>query len=446
MQEHSKSARGLALGFIIPAMTLFNLRQRLQSKLAPLTEPLVALMRSASFGGILLAAMAVLAIIVSNSSFSGDYTALQQFHGQLRLGQLLNIDKPTVVWVNDLWMTVFFLLVGLEIKYELLQGQLASRKAAALPTIAAIGGMVVPALIYFAFNQHDAQAARGWAIPSATDIAFALGVRILLGSRVPASLKILLTAIAIIDDLGAILIIAFFYTEQLNWGALNAALWCLTALILLNRLGTSRLAVYYTIGLLMWVFLLKSGIHATLAGVLTALCIPMTSRQAAEGWTATDVEQGDAPEYHSPLKSAIHGLHPWVAFLILPVFAFLNAGVDLRGSSLDAYTHSVPLGIIFGLLLGKPIGIFCSIWLSSKALKLPLPTGCRWGHIFGMSLLCGIGFTMSLFIGELAFAGHSGFEMELKIGVLSASLLSAVAGSLVFIAIRPKMPQLQVVK
>lgn len=414
--------------------------------LQPLLAPLAALIQSASFGGILLAAMAALALLLSNSPWSAHYSAIQQFGIGLRLGDWLHLDKPFIVWVNDLWMAVFFLLVGLEIKYELLQGQLASRKAAALPTIAAIGGMAVPALIYFAFNQHDPLAVRGWAIPSATDIAFALGVLILLGSRVPVSLKVLLTAIAIIDDLGAILIIAFFYTEQLNWGALNAALWCLTALILINRLGISRLAVYYAIGLLMWVFLLKSGIHATLAGVLTALCIPMTSRQAAEGWTATDVAQGDTPEYHSPLKSAIHGLHPWVAFLILPVFAFLNAGVDLRGSSLDAYTHSVPLGIIFGLLLGKPIGIFCSIWLSSKALKLPLPTGCSWSHIFGMSLLCGIGFTMSLFIGELAFAGHSGFEMELKIGVLSASLLSAILGSLVFALIRPKMPQLKVFK
>ena len=427
-------------------MTLFTLRQRLQSKLAPLTEPLAALIQSASFGGILLAAMALLAILISNSPWSADYAALQQFHGQLRLGELLNIDKPTIVWVNDLWMAVFFLLVGLEIKYELLQGQLASRKAAALPTIAALGGMAVPALIYYAFNQHDAQAVRGWAIPSATDIAFALGVLILLGSRVPASLKILLTAIAIIDDLGAILIIAFFYTEQLNWGALNTALWCLTALVLLNRLGISRLAVYYAIGLLMWVFLLKSGIHATLAGVLTALCIPMTSRVAAEGWTATDQMQGDSPEYHSPLKTAIHGLHPWVAFLILPVFAFLNAGVDLRGSDISAYTHSVPLGIIFGLLLGKPIGIFASIWLACKALKMELPAGCRWVHIFGMSLLCGIGFTMSLFIGELAFAGNAGFEMELKIGVLTGSVLSAIAGSIVFVLIRPKMPQFKVIK
>jgi len=411
-------------------MTLFDLRQRLQSKLAPAFAPLAALLRSASFGGVLLAIMAVLAIVLSNSPWSGDYTALQQFSGQLRLGTWLNIDKPTIVWVNDLWMAVFFLLVGLEIKYELLQGQLASRKAAALPTIAALGGMAVPALIYYAFNQHDAQAARGWAIPSATDIAFALGVLILLGNRVPASLKILLTAIAIIDDLGAILIIAFFYTEQLNWGALNAALWCLTALVLLNRLGISRLAVYYAIGLLMWVFLLKSGIHATLAGVLTALCIPLNLRQNTA----------------SPLQSAIHSLHPWVAFLILPVFAFLNAGVDLRGSSLDAYTHSVPMGILFGLLLGKPIGIFASIWLCCKALKLDLPAGCRWVHIFGMSLLCGIGFTMSLFIGELAFAGNAGFEMELKIGVLTGSVLSAIAGSLVFMLIRPKMPQFKVIK
>ena len=411
-------------------MTLFDLRQRLQSKLAPVFAPLAALLRSASFGGVLLALMAVLAIVLSNSPWSGDYTALQQFSGQLRLGTWLNIDKPTIVWVNDLWMAVFFLLVGLEIKYELLQGQLASRKAAALPTIAALGGMAVPALIYYAFNQHDAQAARGWAIPSATDIAFALGVLILLGNRVPASLKILLTAIAIIDDLGAILIIAFFYTEQLNWGALNAALWCLTALVLLNRLGISRLAVYYAIGLLMWVFLLKSGIHATLAGVLTALCIPLNLRQNTA----------------SPLQSAIHSLHPWVAFLILPVFAFLNAGVDLRGSSLDAYTHSVPMGILFGLLLGKPIGIFASIWLCCKALKLDLPAGCRWVHIFGMSLLCGIGFTMSLFIGELAFAGNAGFEMELKIGVLTGSVLSAIAGSAVFMLIRPKMPQFKVIK
>ena len=432
--------------FMMAPMRFLPTRQTLAHTLKPLVTPLVAFSQSQSFGGILLALMALLALLLSNSPWSEHYTALQQFQGQLRLGDLLNIDKPTIVWVNDLWMALFFLLVGLEIKYELLQGQLASVKAAALPTIAAIGGMIVPALIYYGFNYADPAAARGWAIPSATDIAFALGVLILLGSRVPAALKILLTAIAIIDDLGAILIIAFFYTEQINWGALNAALWCLSAMVLMNRFGVARVAAYWLVGGLLWVFLLKSGIHATLAGVLTALCIPLSSSRAAEGWTAKDLAQGDAPEYSSPLKSAIHALHPWVAFFILPVFAFLNAGVDLRGSSLDALMHSVPLGIIFGLLLGKPLGIFSSIWLGSKALGVPLPAGCRWSHVFGMSVLCGIGFTMSLFIGELAFAGRHDFEMELKIGVLSGSLLSAILGSLVFIAIRPKMPKFTVVK
>jgi NhaA family Na+:H+ antiporter len=421
-------------------------RQTLAQSLAPLTAPLVAFTQSQSFGGILLACMAAVALLLSNSPWSEAYLAIQQFRISLGLGNWFTFDQPLTVWVNDLWMAVFFLLVGLEIKLELLQGQLASIKAAALPTIAAIGGMAVPALIYFGFNHADAQAARGWAIPSATDIAFALGVLILLGSRVPPALKVLLTAIAIIDDLGAILIIAFFYTAQLNWGALNAALWCVCAMVLMNRLGIARIAAYVAVGALLWMFLLQSGIHATLAGVITALCIPLSSQKAAEGWTAQDAAQGDAPQFYSPLKSAIHALHPWVAFLILPVFAFLNAGVDLRGSSWSALGHGVPLGIIFGLLLGKPLGIFTSIWLASKAMHLPLPAGCRWVHVLAMSLLCGIGFTMSLFIGELAFAGRTDFEMELKIGVLTGSILSAIVGSAAFCLIRPKMPHLKVIK
>ena len=425
-------------------MIFSSLRSWFEQRFSSRANALQELMASQSFAGLLLAAAAFLALLLSNSPWSAHYNAVQQFAIQLRLGDVLDLNKPLQIWVDDLGMAAFFFLVGLEIKREWLQGQLADRKAALLPAFAALGGMVVPALIYAALNRGDAAALRGWAIPSATDIAFALGVLALLGSRVPPALKVLLTAIAILDDLGAILIIAFVYTAQLNWAMLNAALWCLTALVLMNRLGVRRLSAYLCVGLLLWVFLLKSGVHATLAGVLTALCVPlrvplrMPPRLPSHG------------AQHNPLEGAMHRFHPWVTFLVLPAFAFLNAGVDLRGASWGSLVHGVPLGIVLGLLLGKPLGIFSSLWAGSKITGQGLPAGCRWSHIFGMSVLCGIGFTMSLFIGELAFAGRADFEMALKMGVLLASLLAALLGSAVFVLIRPKMraarPQFTVVK
>jgi NhaA family Na+:H+ antiporter len=319
------------------------------------------------------------------------------------------------VWVNDLWMAVFFFLVGLEIKREFVEGELASRSQAVLPAVAALGGMVVPALIYAAINHQDGMALRGWAIPAATDIAFAIGIVMLLGARVPASLKIFLTAVAIIDDLGAIVVIALFYTQQLSLPMLAAAGICLLALLALNRAGVARIDVYVLVGLLLWLCVLKSGVHATLAGVATALFVPMRDRHGA-----------------SPLQAVEHGLHPWVAFLVLPVFAFVNAGVSLQGLSFAALLEPIPLGIAGGLLLGKAVGVFGTSWLLIRLGFAQRPAGADWQQFFGVCVLCGIGFTMSLFIGGLAFAGlDAAYETQVKLGVLSGSLLAGVLGALI---------------
>ncbi len=419
----------------------------LMQRLKPLTAPFIAIVYSESFGGVLLALGTFLALFFANTSLADSYQQLQNFAVQVRLGELLNIDMPLTHWVNDLLMAVFFFLVGLEIKLELMEGQLRDKKAALVPFLAAVGGLLVPALIYAFFNRHDAFLLRGWAIPSATDIAFALGILILLGKRVPAGLKVILTAIAIIDDLGAIVIIALFYTADLQLHMLQWAAYCVLAMVLLNRLHIDRLGLYLLLGLFLWVFLFQSGIHATLAGVLTALCVPLYSKKrAAEGWTDTDVRQGDAPQYHSPLKSTIRSLHPWVAYVVLPVFAFLNAGLALDGLSRETLMHSLPLGIVLGLLLGKPIGIFTTLFFSMKWLRQPLPKGCGWSHMLGLSMLCGVGFTMCLFVGGLAFGGQADYEAELKAGVLLGSLLSALAGSALLLLIQPKIPALRVVK
>lgn len=372
-----------------------------------------------SAGGIVLALAAALALIISNSPWGESYEALRQLPGELRIGgDALVLAKPLVVWVNDLWMAVFFFLVGLEIKREFVEGELASRAQAVLPAVAALGGMLVPALIFYALNHGDAVAARGWAIPAATDIAFALGVLLLLGDRVPTSLKVFLTAVAIIDDLGAIVVIALFYTEQLSLPMLLGAAGCGLILWGLNRSGQRRVEAYVLVGLVMWLFVLKSGVHATLAGVLTALAVPMRDAD------------GD-----SPLQSVEHGLHPWVAFGILPVFAFFNAGVSLQGVSLSTLLQAVPMGIALGLVLGKTVGILGSIALMVSLGWAQRPSGANWTQCLGMALLCGIGFTMSLFIGGLAFAGQGpGYDQQVKLGVLSGSLLAALLGTVVLLA------------
>jgi len=367
---------------------------------------------SESAGGIVLALAAVVALIVSNSSLGPLYREFVEMRGELRFGEWLVLSKPLLLWVNDLWMAVFFFVVGLEIKREVLAGELASVKQASLPAVAAIGGMIVPALIYVALNHADAIALRGWAIPTATDIAFALGILMLLGSRVPASLKIFLTAVAIIDDLGAIVVIAAFYTAQLSLPMLAAAGGGIVLLVLLNRAKVMNIGPYVVIGLLIWVCVLKSGIHATLAGVVTAMAIPLNDGNGG-----------------SPLETAEHALHPWVAFVVLPMFAFANAGVNLAGVSLGTLAQGIPLGIALGLVAGKAIGVFGASWLLMRATGAGLPAESTTRQFFGVCVLCGIGFTMSLFIGGLAFVGQDpAYETQVKLGVLGGSLIAGVLG------------------
>ncbi len=371
-----------------------------------------------SAGGIVLGIAALTALIVSNSALAGWYEALLRTPGELVIGKTLVLEKTLLVWVNDLWMAVFFFLVGLEIKREFVEGELADRRQAVLPLAAALGGMAVPALIYSAVNWGDAQALKGWAIPAATDIAFAIGIVMLLGSRVPLSLKVFLSAVAIIDDLGAIVVIAVFYTDKLSVTALAGAGLGMALLFTLNRLKVMRVDVYAAVGLVIWVFVLKSGVHATLAGVVTAMAIPVR-----------DADGG------SPLQRVEHGLHPWVALLILPVFGFCNAGVNLAGASLATLLEPVTLGITLGLVLGKAIGVFGSAWLLVRSGLGAAPAGASTLQLFGVCVLCGIGFTMSLFIGGLAFDGLGAiYETKLKLGVLAGSILSAGAGVVILAA------------
>lgn len=370
---------------------------------------------SQSGGGIVLAVAALLALIISNSPWSGWYEQLLQIRGEVRIGgDWLVLSKPLLVWINDLWMAVFFFLVGLEIKRELLEGELASVSQAMLPAGAALGGMLVPALIYSAINWGDAVALRGWAIPAATDIAFALGILVLLGKRVPVSLKVFLTAVAIIDDLGAIVIIAMFYTAQVSVPMLLAAGAGIAVLIAMNRARVMNLGLYVLVGLVVWLFVLKSGVHATLAGVVTALAVPL-------------VNPNKNGHGKSPLKTAEHALHPWVAFGVLPVFAFANAGVSLQGVNFSTFLQTVPLGITAGLLLGKAVGVLGASWLMIRFTQARLPDQASWMQFFGVCVLCGVGFTMSLFIGGLAFTDPAQGD-AVKIGVLMGSLLSAICG------------------
>jgi NhaA family Na+:H+ antiporter len=388
-----------------------------------MTPGLKKFFASESSGGIVLAIAALFALLVSNSRWAPLYHAFTQTPVELRIaGDALVLDKPLIVWVNDLWMAVFFFLVGLEIKREFLAGELASRSQAVLPAVAALGGMVVPALIYAAFNHADPLALRGWAIPAATDIAFAIGIVMLLGTRVPASLKVFLTAVAIIDDLGAIVVIALFYTQRLSPLMLGFAVACMLLLWMINRAGVMRSDVYIVIGLLLWLCVLKSGVHATLAGVVTALFIPIR----------------DERDGSSPLETLEHGLHPWVAFLVLPMFAFANAGVSLRGVSPAALLDPLPLGVAAGLLLGKAVGVFGSAWLLVRTGLARRPAATSWLQFFGVCVLCGIGFTMSLFIGGLAFAGlGDDFETRVKLGVLGGSLLAGILGALILVRAAP---------
>ena len=372
---------------------------------------LAAFFQSDVAGGVVLMLAAVLAIGIDNSPLDWLYKALLATPIAVKIGALA-IDKPLLLWINDGLMAIFFIHVGLEIKREIIEGRLSSWKQASLPAIAAAGGMLVPGLIYIALNQADPTALRGWAIPTATDIAFAIGALALLGKRAPVSLKIFLLALAILDDLGAIIIIALFYTDHLSVGSLAIAAAGAGVLFAMNRKGVTRLLPYLLVGLVMWVCVLKSGVHATLAGVVIALAIPLR------------VPGGSAS---SPLHHLEHGLAPWVAFGVMPIFAFANAGVSLAGFSLNTLLAPIPLGIMLGLFLGKQIGILGFSWAAIRLGLCAMPAGVNWAQMHGVAVLAGIGFTMSLFIGTLAFADPAN-AAAIRFGVLSGSLLSGVAG------------------
>ncbi len=366
-------------------------------------------------GGVLLMAATLLALIVANTGAAW-YPALLDTPVKVLVGELV-IHKPLILWINDGLMAIFFLLVGLELKREVLFGELSEWKKMTLPLAAALGGLVLPASIYAYINFDNAEALNGWAIPAATDIAFALGILALLGSRAPVALKILLTSVAVIDDLAAIIIIAIFYTSQLSLAALASAAVVTVLLALLNRTGVKSLSPYILLGIILWVSVLKSGVHATLAGVVLACFIP--SRAG-----------GDNETSYSPANKLEHFLHGWTAFFILPVFAFANAGVPLTGLSLDALLSPVPLGIALGLFLGKQLGIFAMCWMTIKLKWATMPTGVSWKQLYGLACLCGVGFTMSLFIASLAWEGSGAdvYSTEARIGILTGSLLSAVTG------------------
>ncbi|TPL48302.1 Na+/H+ antiporter NhaA [Mesorhizobium sp. B2-4-6] len=364
-------------------------------------------------GGIILMVSAALALIVANSPLAGTYFAvLHAYLGPLSVSH----------WINDGLMAVFFLLVGLEIKREMLDGQLSTWPRRVLPGVAAAGGMLVPALVYVLINRDNQAALSGWAIPTATDIAFALGVLSLLGSRVPVSLKVFLTALAILDDLGAVIIIALFYTSGLSLAYLAAAFVVIALLVVLNRMRAMKLWPYLVLGALLWVLVLKSGVHATLAGVALALTIPL---ERAPG-ISHDLE-------HSPLHRLEHGLHKLVPFLVIPIFGFANAGVSLGGLSFAALVEPLTLGVAAGLVLGKLVGVFGSSALAIRFGLADLPVNAGWLHMLGISLLCGIGFTMSLFIGLLAFASDPALQDAVKVGILAGSLIAALLGAAVLL-------------
>lgn len=370
--------------------------------------------------GILLCLAAVLALVMKNSIMVDWYAALKHTPVVVQIGAF-KIDKPLLYWINDGLMAVFFLLVGLEIKREILKGHLSSREHMILPAVAAVGGVIFPALIYAYININSPETLQGWAIPAATDIAFALGVLMLLGDRVPQALKVTLVAIAIIDDLIAIIIIALFYTEDTSLLSLALAAIGLSILFLMNRLKVTHLGPYAIIGLIIWACVLKSGVHATLAGVAIGLLIPLNAQNHAG---------------KSPLIVMEHALHPWVNFMILPIFAFANAGVSLAGLSLNTFLEPVTLGIILGLFFGKQIGVMLFTWLALALKMCRLPEHVSWMQYYGMALLTGVGFTMSLFIGTLAFTDIE-YASAVRLGVLSGSVLSAIAGIVVLLMATP---------
>jgi NhaA family Na+:H+ antiporter len=373
----------------------------------------VEFLRLEASGGIILILFSGLALLVANSSWFHCYDyILNQLNLRIGFsdvnGASFYVEKNILHWINDGLMVLFFLLISLEIKREMMVGSLDTRKKALLPVLTGIGGMIIPAIMYWSINKHSPETLAGWAIPCATDIAFALAIIALLGNRVPASIKVLLLAAAIIDDLGSILVIAVFYSTELHMNALLFAMLPITGLYLLNSFGVFRIAPYMLFGVMLWLAVLQSGVHATLAGVITALFIPLR------------VEN----ERRSPLQRLEGDLHPWVVYIILPIFGFANAGVPFTGLTMKSLMEPVTLGIILGLIAGKQIGIFGTIWLCIKSGLCPKPEGATWVQIYGMAILCGIGFTMSLFIGGLAFSSME-LQAQVRLGVLVGSFISA---------------------
>lgn len=382
-------------------------------------------LRLESAGGIVLMAAAALALLAANTGAAGLYAYFIDTPVEVRVGSLY-IAKPLFLWVNDGLMAIFFFLVGLELKREFLEGELSRPANVLLPALGAVGGMVVPVAFYVFLNHDDSTAMQGWAIPAATDIAFALGILTLLGSRVPVSLKVFLVSLAIFDDLGAIVIIAIFYSADLSTSALVMAAACLAALTAMNRRNVMSVSSYVVVGIVMWIAVLKSGVHATLAGVALAAFIPMRDPD---------------DDRRSPLRELEHDLHQVVAFGVLPLFAFVNAGIDVGGVGLDNLLHPVPLGIAAGLFVGKQVGIFLLCFLGVKLGLARLPDGANWGSLYGVSILCGVGFTMSLFVGSLAFE-NSVFDPDMifdeRLGIILGSLLSGVMGYIVLYLTLPK--------
>jgi len=382
-----------------------------------LRQSLSDFLRLEAAGGLVLMAATVLALLVANSPLATYYAALLDVPLAITVGTV-GIAKPILLWINDGLMAVFFFLIGMELKREVLEGHLKSLRQASLPAFAAVGGMLVPAALYAAFNWTDPVAIKGWAIPTATDIAFALGVLTLLGERVPGALKAFLLSVAIFDDLGAIIVIALFYTADLSILSLALAAGLVLTLAALNRVGVVRPAAYILVGIALWVALLKSGVHATLAGVVLAMFIPLRVRDEAQ-----------SPPASSPLRHLEHTLHPWVAFGVLPIFAFANAGVSVTDLSMSEMLHPVPLGIVVGMFFGKQIGVLGMCWLATRVRIASLPEGVGWRQLHGISLLCGIGFTMSLFIASLAFEQGSTAYLGLeRLGILVGSSLCGLLG------------------
>jgi len=366
-----------------------------------------------SAGGILLILTSIAALVLANSPLSAFYDQFLNIQVQLRIGAF-EIAKPLLLWINDGLMAIFFFLIGLELKREFMEGELSDAHKISLPALGAVGGMLVPAAVYLFINRGDELATSGWAIPAATDIAFALGILSLLGNRVPNQLKVFLVSLAIFDDVGAIVIIALFYTSGLSLTAMSTALACVVFLAFLNWRGVMRISFYLLTGVVMWAALLKSGVHATLAGVLLALFIPISK----------DPDTGESPLHHLE-----HDLHGSVSFIILPLFAFVNAGVSLQGMTTSQLFGPVPVGIALGLVIGKQLGIFGVCWMGVKLGIARLPENVNWAQLYGIAILCGVGFTMSMFIGSLAFEdANSPYLYQDKLGILAGSFISALLG------------------